>query len=60
MWDLIVSVPYHCLSFYFAVFYHDKTALVHSLPHLIFHTFGAFTSRCQQPILIKAKKVKDK
>ena len=30
MWDLIVSVPDHCLSFYFA-FYHCTDAYVEEL-----------------------------
>ena len=34
MWDLIVSVPDHCLSFYFARYHLYRSALLHFLDEI--------------------------
>ena len=44
MWDLIVSVPDHCLSFYFEIYDHNKRhAAINHLPT----TFGVLSPPTQ-------------
>ena len=32
MWDLIISVPYHCLSFYFVIRFLDSIMHIVAIP----------------------------
>ena len=41
MWDLIVSVPDPCLSFYFPILYADK------------RPFGVYTSRHRHDFIVR-------
>ena len=54
MWDLIVSVPDHCLSFYFA-----NLATLNFMRHATSHCANVFKSSCWPSILLMLAAVCD-